>query len=265
MYKDLFTIFGYTLQTHSVVSIIAIVLGYGVALGMARGTKYYKHIQNYIVYGIIAAIIGARLWHVFVFQWPYYSEHPGEIITIWAGGISIEGAIVGGIVALMIYVYVHKLNFLEFADYLAVPMILAQGIGRIAELLAGDVFGRPTGEAWGIVYPKGTAAYSYYGDMPLWPASVWESQGNMIIFAILFIIFTLAGKRLVNGWIFAFYLFLYDLERFLLEFIRGDSPRYALDLTGGQWSAIVMMVISLGLMVYLLVRYGFRTKESPRS
>ncbi|HET7578821.1 MAG TPA: prolipoprotein diacylglyceryl transferase [Bacillales bacterium] len=263
MYKDLFTVFGYTLQSHSVMSIVAIILGYGVALGMARGTAYYKHIQNFVIPGVIAAIIGARLWHVFVFHWSFYAQHPLQIVAIWAGGISIEGAIVGGIVAVIVYVYVHKINFWEFADYLSPAMILAMGIGRIACFLAGDAFGRPTGGSWGVTFPAGTIAHQYYGSQALWPSIAFESQGDMVLFAILFILFTKAGKRLANGWVFLFFVFLYDLERFLLGFTRGDSPRDALNLTGGQWSAIVMMVISLGLMVYLLVRYGLMKKEEP--
>ncbi|HET7657492.1 MAG TPA: prolipoprotein diacylglyceryl transferase [Bacillales bacterium] len=263
MYKDLFTVFGYTVQSHSLISIVAIILGYGVALGMARGTIYFKHIQNFIIYGVVAAIIGARLWHVFVFQWPYYSKHPLQIIAIWAGGISIEGAIVGGIVAVILYVFIHKLNFWEFADYLSPPMILAMGIGRIACFFAGDAFGKPTDGSWGIVFPKGTVAYDYYGNQPLWPAISWEIQGDIVIFALLFILFTLAGKKIVNGWIFAFYLFSYYLERFLLEYVRGDSPRYIWNLTGGQLSAIALMLIAVAIMIYLLIRFGFKVKEEP--
>lgn len=263
MYKDMFTIFGYTLQSHSVVSVIAILLGYGVALGLTRKTIYYNHVKNFVIYGIIGAIIGARLWHVFVFQFPYYAQHPLEIFAIWSGGISIEGAIVGGIVSLIIYTYAHKLNFWELADYLAPAMILGQAIGRIAELLAGDVFGRPTGGQFGVMYPKGTIAFDYYGSQPLWPASIWESQGNMIIFSILLIIFLLARHRLATGWIFMFYVFMYDLERFLLEFIRGDSPRYGI-FTGGQWSALSIVLISILIMLYFLFSRGFFRKNEPR-
>lgn len=261
MHKNLITILGYTVQNHSLISILAIILGYGVALGMARNTPYYKHIQDFIISGVIGAIIGARLWHVFVFQWPFYSQHPLQIFAIWAGGISIEGAIAGGAASLILYVYLKKVDFWEFADYLSVPMILAMGIGRCACYMAGDAFGRPTGGTWGTTFPKGTVAYSYFGSQPLWPAISWEIQADVVLFAILFIIFTLAGKRLVSGWVFTFFIFGYDIERFFLEFIRGDSPRYALHLTGGQWSAMAMMAISLGLMGYLLFRHGFIKHE----
>lgn len=265
MYKNLFDVFGYVVQTHSLISILAIILGYGVALGMARGTIYYKHIQDWVIYGVVAAIIGARLWHVFVFQWPYYSHHPAQIIAIWAGGISIEGAIAGGVVSVILYVYIHRINFWEFSDYLSPPMILAMGIGRIACFFAGDAFGRPTGSSWGVIFPKGTIAYSYYGSKPLWPAISWEIQADVVLFALLFILFTLAGSKIKSGWIFAFFLFFYDLERFFLEYVRGDSPRYAYHLTGGQYSALGMMVVAVGIMIYLLVRFGFKVKEEPKS
>lgn len=261
MYKDLFTVFGYTVQTHSIISVLAIILAYGVALGMTRKTIYFEHLQNFIIYGIIAALVGARLWHVFVFQFPYYSQHPLQIFAIWSGGISIEGAIVGGIIALIIYTKVNKISFWEMADFLSPPMILGQGIGRIACFMAGDAFGRPTGSSFGVIFPPGTVAYSYYGTKPLWPAIAWESQGDTVIFALLFIIFVIAGKRIATGWVFMFYVFLYDLLRFILEFFRGDSPRYG-SLTGGQWDAIALMIISLGFMAYFLFARGFYRKEA---
>ena len=66
-------------------------------------------------------------------------------------------------------------------------------------------------------------------------------------------IFVLAGHRLAKGWILSFYVFLYFGERFILEYFRGDSPRFS-GLTGGQWSAIVIIIIDLGFMVYLVLR-----------
>lgn len=260
MHKDLFNFFGYVVQTHGVISVLAIILGYGVGLALTKNTIYYKHLQNFLLYGIAGAIIGARIWHVFIFQWPTYSHHPLQIFEIWAGGISIEGAIAGGIVALIIYARIHKISFLEFADHLSPAMILAQGIGRIACFMNGDAFGSPTGGNFGIVYPKGTIAYDYYGSQPLWPAEVWESQGNMILFCILFMLRVLPSRKLKKGWIVSFYVFLYFLERFILEYFRGDSPRYY-HFTGGQWSAMAIIVLDLGFMIYLAVR-DFKNKPA---
>lgn len=253
MHKDLFNLFGYVVQTHAVVSLLAIILGYGVALAMMKGTIYYKHLQDFILYGVVGAIIGARIWHVFVFQWPTYSHHPAQIFAIWQGGISIEGAIVGGIITLIIYTRVHKISFWEMGDYAAPAMILAQGIGRIACFMNGDAFGKPTHANFGIVYPKGTIAYDYYGSQPLWPPEVWESQGNMVLFTILFMIFIFYRHKLPKGMIVSLYVVLYFIERFILEYFRGDSPRFGA-LTGGQWSAIGMVILAIITMIILYIR-----------
>jgi phosphatidylglycerol:prolipoprotein diacylglycerol transferase len=253
LHKDLFSIFGYVVQTHAVISILAILLGYGVGLAMTKKTIYYKHLQDSLIPVVFGAIIGARIWHVFVFQWPTYSKHPLQIFEIWQGGISIEGAIAGGILTLFIYARRHKISFLEFADYLSPTMILAQGIGRIACFMNGDAFGKPTGGDFGIVYPKDSYAYAYYGSKPLWPAEVWESQGDMILFCILFMLHVFVRPKLGKGWIVSFYVFLYFTERFILEYFRGDSPRYG-NLTGGQWSAIGIVVLDIIFMVYLTLR-----------
>lgn len=70
------------------------------------------------------------------------------------------------------------------------------------------------------------------------------------------IIFLLLGKRMISGWIFTLYLFSYFLERFLLEFLRGDSSRFA-HFTGGQWTSFVMIGISIILMMYFYTSKGF--------
>ncbi|GGE37365.1 prolipoprotein diacylglyceryl transferase [Pullulanibacillus camelliae] len=255
MHKDLFTIFGYTVQTHAVVSVIAILLGLGVALTLTRKTVYYKHMYDFIFWALVGAIIGARFWHVFIFQWSYYSHHLGEIIAIWQGGISILGAIVGGAVALVIYSIKHKLDFLDFADFLSPAMMLGMGIGRIACFFAGDAFGKPTGSQFGVIFPKGTIAYETYGDKPLWPAISWEIQGDFVIFAILLYLF---GKNLGKGWLFTTYIFGYGCLRFVVSFFRGDSPEYGLGLTAGQWTSIVFVAIAIIMAIYLIL---FRPKK----
>jgi phosphatidylglycerol:prolipoprotein diacylglycerol transferase len=125
--------------------------------------------------------------------------YPMQIFAIWQGGISIEGAIAGGVITLLVYSRAHKISFFEFADYLSPALILAQGIGRIACFMNGDVFGKPTGGNFGIVYPKNSYASPYYDSQPLWPAEVWESQGNMVLFSILYMIHVLGGYRLAES------------------------------------------------------------------
>ncbi|MBY3621385.1 prolipoprotein diacylglyceryl transferase [Paenibacillus sp. VTT E-133280] len=249
MRVELFEIGGFTIRSYGVVVTLAVLAAVGVALYIARDTSFREHIPNLMIYVIGGAILGARIWHVFFFQWDYFSMHPSEIIAIWNGGISIQGALIGGSVTAAAYARIHRISFWELADMLAPAIILGQAIGRIACFLNGDAFGSPTNAGFGVVYPEGTLAYEQYGAVPLWPAEVWEGQWDFVVFAILL---SLKNKKLPRGVLFLSYNILYAAGRFLLEYLRGDSPRYALDWTAGQWTSVSVMSVALVLMVYFI-------------
>lgn len=247
----LFEVFGYPIRSYGLVVALAAILAIGIAYFLARGTKYQKHILDVSMVSIISGIIVARIWHVFFFQWSYYSSNLHEIFAIWNGGISILGGVVGGFTAGAVYAWYHKLDFLEFADIVAPAVIFGQGVGRIACLLNGDAYGSPTGSNFGLVFPEGTMAYNEYGSQPLWPAEVWEGQWDFVVFGLLIL---MKNRVLPKGFIFFAYIALYSLGRFMLEFLRGDSPRFLLDWTAGQWTTMPFIILSLLMMVFLFVK-----------
>ncbi|PWW08679.1 phosphatidylglycerol:prolipoprotein diacylglycerol transferase [Paenibacillus cellulosilyticus] len=248
MSVELFSIGGFTLYTHGVITALAAMLALGIAHYLAAGTPYREHITNMVPYLFVGAIAGARIWHVFFFQWGYYSQHPAEIIAIWNGGISVQGSLIGGFLAMIVYTRKHHLSFWGLADVLAPAIVLGQSIGRIGCFMNGDAYGSPTGLGFGMVYREGTLAYDKYGAEPLWPAELFESQWDLIIFTLLLL---LKRRQLKSGMLFLIYNILYSVGRFNLEFLRGDSPRYALDWTAGQWTSFVVVVISVCLMITL--------------
>lgn len=246
----LFYIGDFPIRSYGLIFALAILLGIGVAHYLAKGTKYREHVMDASMFVIFAAILGARFWHVFFFQWGYYSQHLNEIVAIWNGGLSIQGGLVGGFLAGILYTWRNKLDFWEFADIMAPGIIFGQAIGRIACLLNGDAFGSPTGSGFGIVFPEGTMAYNTYGSQPLWPAEVWEGQWDMIVFGLLLL---MKSRVWPKGFIFLAYNILYSTGRFMLEFLRGDSPRYLFDWTAAQWTSV--SVISLSFLI-MLILYG---------
>ncbi|MBW5448832.1 prolipoprotein diacylglyceryl transferase [Cohnella sp. CFH 77786] len=261
----LFTIGDFHVHSYGLVVALAVLLALGVARYLAAGTPCLPHLTNMIPYVLLGSILGARLWHVCFFQWDYYSKHPSEVLLIWQGGIAIQGALIGGFTAVILYTRKHGLSFWEFADNMAPAIVLGQAIGRIACFLNGDAYGSPTGSGFGIVYPEGTMAYDVYGSQPLWPAEIWEGQWDLIAFAILLI---LKNKKLPTGMLFLAYNILYSFGRFTLEWLRGDSPRYLFRWTAGQWTAFSVMAVSFCLIVVLGIRVRRKTQmravnESP--
>lgn len=256
MHQILFHIGSFPIRAYGLVILLAVFLGTQVSITLARLTvkEYEEHIVPLVYTVVIAALIGARAWQVFFFTPAYYFAHPAQMIAIWNGGLSVQGGIIGGLVAGIWYCKRHQLPFWRIADLLAPSVILGQGIGRIACLLNGDAFGAPTGGHFGLVYPPGTDAYATYGSQPLWPAEVWEGQMDVVIFAILF---ALSRKKLPRGMLFLLYNILYSAGRFGLEFLRGDSPRFLLGWTAAQWTSVVV----IGLAFIFMASFWFQGKR----
>mgnify|MGYP000590059207 FL=1 len=174
--------------------------------------------------------------------------------------MAIQGGIVFGVGAGIIYARRHKIDILALADIVAPAIILGQAIGRCANLLNGDAFGAPTGGNFGIIYPETTLAYHTYGAQPLWPAEVWEGQIDFVIFALLFRAFPHA-----KGQAFSLYIMLYSLARFGLEFLRGDyaTPVF-LSFTSAQTTSLVAFILALIFFIYCQITYS-RQKKTVKS
>ena len=228
------------------------------AIFMATGTAYFlaykdgrgweKYLPDIGIYGGFAGIIGARLWDVFFFDWSYYSDHLSEIFFVWQGGMAIQGGLLFGAVAGIVYTKYHHIDTWAFADLLAPAIILGQSIGRMANLMNGDAFGHPTGGDFGIVYPDTTLAYHTYGSQPLWPAEVWEGQIDVLVFVALLLYSCFPHKK---GQVFCLYVMLYAVERFFLEFLRGDYVNLTLGLKSAQMTSAIAFVIALVIFIVL--------------
>lgn len=259
MHQYLFFVGDFPIRAYGLILSLSIILATGVAYFLAKQDgRWHNHIVDIGIYSGIAGIVGARLWDVFFFDWAYYSHHLSEIFYVWQGGMAIQGGIVFGVGAGIIYARRHKIDILSLADIVAPAIILGQAIGRCANLLNGDAFGAPTGGNFGIIYPETTLAYHTYGAQPLWPAEVWEGQIDFVIFALLLIFRAFPHAK---GQAFSLYIMLYSLARFGLEFLRGDyaTPAF-LSFTSAQTTSLVAFILALIFFIYCQITYSGQTK-----
>lgn len=259
MHQYLFFVGDFPIRAYGLILSLSIILATGVAYFLAKQDgRWHNHILDIGIYSGIAGIVGARLWDVFFFDWAYYSHHLSEIFYVWQGGMAIQGGIVFGVGAGIIYARRHKIDILALADIVAPAIILGQAIGRCANLLNGDAFGAPTGGNFGIIYPETTLAYHTYGAQPLWPAEVWEGQIDFVIFALLLIFRAFPHAK---GQAFSLYIMLYSLARFGLEFLRGDyaTPVF-LSFTSAQTTSLVAFILALIFFIYCQITYSGQTK-----
>ena len=220
MQPILFSITGFEVRVWGLMVSLGIVSGLWLALRLARNSEFSNDLlQDYLLYGILAGFIGARLWEV-VFSWEQYADNPLQALLFWEGGLSIQGAVLANALVAWRYFSRKGLSFGRFADIGAPALILGQAIGRIGCFFNGDAYGKPT-EAWyGVSYQPGTPAYQTWGPVPLVPAELIEAGLDLVILAVLLRLFC---RKQFDGQVALAYFVLYSLGRFSLEFLRTDS------------------------------------------
>ena len=244
----------FPIRSYGVVLALSIFLATGVGYFFAKvdGRGYEKHLVDIGMLGGFFGLLGARLWHVFFFDWQYYQHHLDELLNVWQGGMAVQGGVLLGVIAGMIYARLNRLDVIHLADLLAPAIVLGQALGRCANLLNGDAFGAPTGGDFGLLYPSTTLAYRTYGAQPLWPAEVWECQLDIVIFALLLIF---RSTNYVKGQCLALYVMLYSAARFVLEFFRGDYTHLAFGLLkSAQLTSVVAFSIAAIAFVLIAMR-----------
>ena len=256
MHQYLFFIGDFPIRAYGVMLALAIISGASVAYFLLKkdGRGWHEHIVDFSIKVAIAGLIGARLWDVFFFDWHYYGNHLLEIPFVWQGGMAIQGGVVFGTLAGYWYLRKHKIDFWAFADIFAPALILAQSVGRMANLFNGDAFGHPTGGNFGILYPESTLAYRTYGNQPLWPAEIWEGQIDILIFVILLLF---SSFKHAKGQVFVLYAILYSAARFCLEFLRGDYVNLTMGLKSAQMTSLIVMIVGICLFIY----FGYLDKK----
>ncbi len=182
-------------------------------------------ISDLAIWLVIGAIPCARLYYV-AFQWDNYASNPGDILAIWKGGIAIHGAIIGGIIAALIFARLNKVQFWQLADLIAPSLILGQAIGRWGNFFNSEAFGAPTDLPWKLYIPPASRPPEYLDFSYFHPTFLYESLWNLGVFALLMVLFFRGLKRrppLRLGTIFLTYLIAYSAGRVWIEGLRTDS------------------------------------------
>ncbi|MCL6610234.1 MAG: prolipoprotein diacylglyceryl transferase [Peptococcaceae bacterium] len=247
MHQILFHAGPFTLRSYGLMMALGMAGGLALAWHLAgKKGKYREDILNMAVYVLLAGLLGARLWEV-AFDWHYYGSRLAEIPALWRGGLSVQGGVAGGLLAVILYTRKHRVPFWEFGDILAPGVILGQAVGRVGCYLNGCCYGVPTDRAWGVVYPPGTDAYFAYGTTPLVPAVLFESAWDLAVMALL--IFFLFRKPF-DGFVTTLYFSLYAAGRIALEFYRADSLT-VWGLKAAQVTSLATLLAALAVMFYL--------------
>lgn len=258
--RTAFTVFGQDIYWYGIFIGLGVILGVLLALHEAKRTGQNPDTYlDFIIYAMIIAIIGARLYYV-IFSWDFYSQHPEKIFAIREGGLAIYGGIIGGVLTAIVYSRVKKKNFWVMADTMAPSLILGQMLGRWGNFFNKEAFGGFTDNLFAMRYQlsqvrasdvtpdilQNLVTVNGVDYIQVHPTFLYESMWSLCVFIILLI---LQRKKNFNGQVCATYFFGYALGRVWIEGLRTDQLCIG-NVPVSQALSAVLIIASVVLYVY---------------
>lgn len=258
--RTAFTVFGQDIYWYGIFIGLGVILGVLLALHEAKRTGQNPDTYlDFIIYAMIIAIIGARLYYV-IFSWDFYSQHPEKIFAIREGGLAIYGGIIGGVLTAIVYSYLKKKSFWVMADTMAPSLILGQMLGRWGNFFNKEAFGGFTDNLFAMRYQlsqvrasdvtpdilQNLVTVNGVDYIQVHPTFLYESMWSLCVFIILLI---LQRKKKFDGQVCATYFFGYALGRVWIEGLRTDQLCIG-NVPVSQVLSAVLIIASVVLYVY---------------
>lgn len=208
-----------------------------------------------LAYVVVGTIVGARLGHVFFYQWDYYSQHPSEIFKIWEGGLASHGGTIAIIIAVFIFSWIVAKKPASWTfDKLVIPIALVGGLIRLGNLMNSEIYGGETSLPWGFIFVRDGEV------VPKHPTQIYEALCYFVLFAILMWMYWKKNEEerpwLITG---VFFIGIF-LPRFLIEYIKNVQVEKEVDMIAqygvnmGQVLSIPFIILGIFLVVVALVR-----------
>ncbi len=237
MHNDLFSIGPLTVHGYG------LMIGLGVVAALCLSWRRAKvrqldddFVTNIAIALLLMGFLGAKVLYVIV-SWKDFLADPWAVLG--TEGFVIYGGIIGGLLAVYLYCRKKKESFFRWMDIIIPGVALAQGLGRIGCFLAGCCYGRPTDSCLGVVFPAGSMAPA---GVPLLPTQLFSAAGDMLIAVILLL---LDRKKHEEGMLTVWYLLMYAVGRFCIEFFRSDYRGAVGFLSTSQFISILIAALAL--------------------
>ena len=224
-----------------------------------------------LIYGIIGAVVGARLYYV-IFQWDEYKDNLLSIFKIWEGGLAIYGGIIGGVITAYFVAKKTKLPFFKLLDLIGMALPIGQGIGRWGNYTNQEAFGINTTSLFGMTSDKIVDYINSHQqefiqngiemnpDLPVHPTFLYESVWCLLGFVILYIVCQKFHK--FDGQLILGYGIIYGLERTVVEGLRIDSLYIGdTNLRVSQLVSLALVIVCTAITIYKFAKLNKEKKS----
>ncbi len=233
-----------------------------------------EYVWSGVVWVLILAVIGARLYHILtpspsmaeigINSALDYFQNPLQLINLRSGGLGIYGAVLGGLLGIIIFSKRQKISAIAWADLAVVGLALGQSVGRWGNFINQELYGEPSNLPWAISIDPANRLTDYSQFETFHPAFLYASLWSFVTFLILLRLARKHQHQLYTGDITAVYFLLFGIGRILLELVRLDSRPFIIgDISFGvPVATVVSIVIGLAMAALLIWRHLIRKPAS---
>lgn len=213
-----------------------------------REGKPKEWMDSLLIYMMVGTVLGARLGHVFFYQWDYYSQHLSEIPKVWEGGLASHGAAIGIILSLFVWTKrVSKESLLWILDRVVITVALAAVFIRLGNLMNHEIIGHSTNMPWGFIFTRANLETLE----PRHPSQLYEAFSYLILFGALMFMYYKKNAGSKPGLLFGTFLVVLFSARFFIEFFKEVQVEFeaSMTLNMGQWLSIPLVLVGIYFIV----------------
>lgn len=245
---------------------IGFLVGYEIVWRMFRHEGApEKWVGSLFVYVAVATLVGARLGHVFFYDWESYSQRLMDIFKVWEGGLASHGGAIGIIIAIFLYSkYVTKKNPLWTFDRLVVPVPFVGALIRLGNLFNHEIYGGPTDLPWGFSFVGNIGAWMRGAEpimtVPCHPTQLYEATSYLVLFVILMFMYWKCNAQRRQGLIFGVFFTVLFTARFVIEYVKNVQEPWELGMIEsigmnmGQLLSVPFIIVGVCLIIRALIR-----------
>jgi phosphatidylglycerol:prolipoprotein diacylglycerol transferase len=236
----------FAIRWYALAYIVGILLGWAYARALIRANSFWggpapltlTDFDDFVLWVTLGIILGGRTGYVLFYNLPHFIEHPAEIVQLWKGGMSFHGGFTGCVVAVVLFARRRGISILSLGDLTCATGTIGLFLGRIANFINGELWGRPSDVPWAMVFPEG-------GPLPRHPSQLYEAAlEGLVLCGVLWLLMR-AGALKRPGLVIGAFAVGYSIARIICEFFREPDPQL-----GFLWGGLTMgMLLSVPLML----------------
>ncbi len=253
----------FAIRWYALAYITGILLGWMYARAIIRNERYWGgpapltvvEFDDFVLWVTLGIILGGRIGYVLFYNLPYFASHPLQMFQLWHGGMSFHGGFTGCVIAVLLFAKKRGLSILSLGDITCAVGPIGLFLGRIANFINDELWGRPTDVPWAMVFPTG-------GPVARHPSQLYEAalEGLALLALLYFLIRAGALKR--PGLIIGSFACGYAVARIFCEFFREPDPQLGFlwgGATMGQLLSIPLFLAGLCFIIYALKHKPLRS------